>query len=304
MLKQKLYDMIFRVTALTVRWPHTSHVVRRTLNGTLRNGYIHAGNIAYLSLVTLLPFIILITAATAAFGQTDAGKFAIDALLNALPDNIAHNFQPVIAQVLEARTGKLLWVGGLVALWTVSTFIETLRDVSYRAFGVKKAQGFLTYRLKSFLGTLAAIAIVIVTFLLQVSFAVILSTVESLMPLGIRIPEWLLSSLNLSRFAMPAMLFLALWALLKLLSPPQYRQARSWPGALIISLAWIGTSLALSSGLVLFANMNLTYGALSGVMLAMLFFYIIGFALVLGVHTNAALAEEFPDEVPSGENMG
>ena len=39
--------------------------------------------------------------------------------------------------------------------------------------------------------------------------------------------------------------------------------------------------------------MGLTYGALSGVMLALLFFYAIGFALVAGVETNAAIAEAY-----------
>ena len=49
----------------------------------------------------------------------------------------------------------------------------------------------------------------------------------------------------------------------------------------------LGTGGALSR----FGDMSITYGALSGVMVAMLFFYAVGFALVLGAELNAALAK-------------
>lgn len=42
------------------------------------------------------------------------------------------------------------------------------------------------------------------------------------------------------------------------------------------------------------ANMisyDLTYGSLAGVMLALMFFWVIGFGVVVGAHLNAALAE-------------
>lgn len=285
-------------------WQRTVQILRNTIRHSLESGYIHAGNIAYLSLVTLLPFIILVTAATVAFGQTAAGHFAIRTLLDALPDNVATTFRPIIDQVLQARTGKLLWAGGLVALWTVSTFIETLRDLSYRAFGVRKSGNFLVYRLKSLMGTLAAIIIVMAMFLMQFSLPLALRMTKTLVPLGIGVPDWLLNSLNLSQIAMPLLLFLALWALLKLLTPPGFRHHASWPGALIILFVWLLTMLVARPGLTLFANMDLTYGALSGVMLALLFFYVMGFALVLGVHANAAIACHDADEVPSGQNMG
>ena len=40
----------------------------------------------------------------------------------------------------------------------------------------------------------------------------------------------------------------------------------------------------------LFGGYNLTYGSLAGVIVALLFFYIIGLGLVIGAQLNAALA--------------
>jgi membrane protein len=276
---------------LSNRIPRTYAVARRTLGRTLRDGYIHAGNIAYLSLVTLLPLIILITAVTAAFGETDAGQYAIDGMLRALPADVAQLFDPVIAEVLEARTGNLLWIGGLVALWTVTTFIETLRDIIHRAFEVPFTRHFLEYRLMSIGGTLVAMFLVIIAFVSQFVLVVAVKSVTHLFPNQLQIPGWL----DLSRLLTPLLIFLSLWALLKLLAPAGHRTAAAWPGALVATIAWVGGLLLLGPAFAGFGHMGLTYGALSGVMLALLFFYAVGFALVLGVELNAALeAREDP----------
>jgi membrane protein len=41
----------------------------------------------------------------------------------------------------------------------------------------------------------------------------------------------------------------------------------------------------------LFGGYSLTYGSLAGVIVALLFFYIIGIGLVAGAHLNASLAK-------------
>jgi len=261
---------------------------RGILSNTLRDGYIHAGNIAYLSLVTLLPLIILITSVTAAFGQTDAGYAAINGLLQALPDNVAALFEPVIAEVIEARSGYLLWAGGIVALWTVTTFVETLRDIIHRAFRIPLARSFLAYRLRSMGATLLAMLLVVIMFLSQVVLVVALKSVRHIIPYEVELPGWV----DLSQTLPPLFIFLSLWALFKMLAPAGFRSSPGWPGALVTTLAWIGGSLLLGPFLSRFGDMSLTYGALSGVMVALLFFYAVGLALVLGAELNAALAKQ------------
>ena len=260
---------------------------RGVLSTTWRDGYIHAGNIAYLSIVTLFPLVILITTVTAAFGRTDAGQAAIDGLLRALPANIADLFAPVIQEVLEAHAGNLVFAGGLVALWTVTTFIETLRDIIHRAFETPRKHSFWEYRLYSMGATLITMLLVLVAFLSQVVLVVALKSVKHLLPYSVEIPAWV----DLSQFLPPVIIFLSIWAIFKLLAPSGFRRCAGWPGALVTTIAWIGGSLLIGPILSRFGDMSITYGALSGVMVAMLFFYAVGFALVLGAELNAALAK-------------
>ncbi len=261
---------------------------RGIVSNTLRDGYIHAGNIAYLSLVTLFPLVILITSVTAAFGRTDAGQAAIDGLLRALPANIAELFAPVIQEVLEARSGYLLWAGGVVALWTVTTFIETLRDIIHRAFQTPMRRSFWEYRLYSMGATLLTMLLVTVAFVSQVVLVVAMKSIRHLFPYTVEMPGWV----DLSQWLPPGIIFLSLWAVFKLLAPAGNRHSPGWPGALVTTITWIGGSFLLGPVLSRFGDMSITYGALSGVMVAMLFFYCVGLALVLGAELNAALAKQ------------
>ncbi len=275
-------------------------VAQRAFGRTIEDGYIHAGHIAYLAIVTLFPLAILIMAVTAAFGGTEAGRSTIATLLALLPADLAEPFRPVIAQVLAARTGWLLWAGGLVALWTVASFVEALRDISFRAFDTPMERGFLVRRLQSLAGTLIAILLASGIFLLQVLMVVLVRALKQLLRLTIGLPGWIDRAtmldgfVRISQLLTPAMLFLALWALLKLLTPPQFKDRPGWPGALAIAIIWsLGSSL-LAPGLLRLFDFGLTYGALSGVMLTLLFFYFLGLALVFGVQLNAALAATTP----------
>lgn len=268
------------------RLPRTYRVLRDVIEVTLRDGYIHAGNIAYLSLVTLLPLVILITAVAVALGQTDAGQAAIDGMLRALPANVAELFEPVIGEVLEARTGNLLLFGGIVALWTISTFLETLRDILHRAFRLPNTHSFVEARMRSIAGTLVAMVLILIAILAQVVLVVALKSLPIIRRLETDVPFLL----DWSRILSSAVVFFSLWALFKLLSPRAMRHNPAWPGAAVTTAAWVGGSFLLGPAFASFGQMSLTYGALSGVMIALLFFYAVGFALVLGAELNAALA--------------
>lgn len=261
-------------------------VLLDAVRNTLADGWIHAGNMAYLALVALLPLMILIAAVASAFGQTDAGYEAIRAALSALPQHIEDLFTPVVEEVLTLRVGNLLWVGGVVALWTVTTFIETLRDVIRRAYRAKADRGYLGSRLRSIGGLLVAMVLVTVLFVSQVVLGLLLAAIRKALPYDVHVPGWV----DWSRLATPVSLFLILWALFRLLSPRSYRHCASWPGALLTTFVWIASVYIAFPMMASFGGMGLTYGALSGVMLALLFFYVIGFSLVAGAELNASIA--------------
>src|SRR5687768_2757010 len=104
-------------------------VMKRVVVGVYSDGFIHAGNLAYLALLTLFPFFIVTAALAQLFGRGPDTIATVANFLQTLPPSVAEVLRKPISDVLAARSGSLLWLGALVGLWTVGSFIETIRDI-------------------------------------------------------------------------------------------------------------------------------------------------------------------------------
>ena len=113
-------------------------VVKRVAIGVYNDGFIHAGNLAYLALLALFPFFILAAAVAHLLGQTEDAQLTVgDDPRPAAAGRRERRCASRSSEVLTARTGPLLWFGAIVGLWTAASFIETIRDILRRAYGVK-----------------------------------------------------------------------------------------------------------------------------------------------------------------------
>jgi membrane protein len=85
----------------------------------------------------------------------------------------------------------------------------------------------------------------------------------------------------------------ALYGLFYTLTPAKYRNSRcpKWPGAVFTALWWFAATMLLPLVLSWLGGYDRTYGSLAGVIIALFFFWLVGFGLVIGAHLNAALAE-------------
>ncbi|MCP1469071.1 membrane protein [Sphingobium sp. OAS761] len=272
---------------------HLFEVAKRVIVGTYSDGFIHAGNLAYLSLMTLFPFFIVAAAVASIFGRTDDGIQAVNAFLYTVPRGVADVVRQPIADVLTARSGPLLWLGGLVGLWTVGSLIETIRDILRRAYGTKSTKPFWRYRLAAIGITLVSVFAVMFAFSLQVAITGVDEFLHRILP-------WADQAIGLvasAKLVPMAITGIALWSLFVALTPGAYKDRRfpKWPGAVATALWWYGTTLLLPPTLSLLGGYGRTYGSLAGVMITLIFFFLVGLGVVIGAELNAALAE-FPDE--------
>ena len=263
-------------------------VIKRVAVGVYSDGFIHAGNLAYLALLSLFPFVIVAAAVARVFGQTEAGMDAVNALLQTMPHDVADVLRRPIHDVVEARSGSLLWLGALVGLWTTGSFIETIRDIIRRAYGVTYSRPFWEYRLGSVGMIISAVVIAMIAF----SVSILLSSVQQVLVARIPGAGDIVSLLTVLRAAPALMLFGSLYLLFFVLTPKRYRfSCRKWPGAAFVALWWVTTTALLPVILSRLVSYDLTYGSLAGVIIALFFFFIIGLGLVIGAELNAALAE-------------
>ncbi len=268
-------------------------VGKRTVIGVFSDGFIHAGNLAYLTLITLFPFFILMAALASIFGRSADTVQALNGFLTALPLSIRKVVQEPVLSVLSARSGGwLLWLGGLVGLWTVGSFIETIRDILRRAYGTPFSNPFWQYRLTSMGIIIASVILVMLAFASQVVLAAAEQFVYRIFPFA---QQWI-TVLQLSKLVPLVFLFLSLYALIWSLTPSHYRYSKNpkWPGALFVALWWYLLIYLLPYLLFGISHYDLTYGSLAGVIICLIFFWFIGLGFTFGAHLNAALAEPDP----------
>ena len=159
-------------------------VVKRVAIGVYNDGFIHAGNLAYLSIVALFPFFIVAAAVAHLLGQSQDAMLTVTNVLRRLPPDVAATLREPVAEVLTVRTGSLLWFGALVGLWTATSFVETIRDILRRAYGVKYCSPFWEYRLGSILLILGAVIFLMVAFALSAAMTVAHHFIEEWFPLA------------------------------------------------------------------------------------------------------------------------
>ena len=271
-------------------------VIRRVAVGTFNDGFIHAGNLAYLSMLAIFPFFILGAALFDLIGGRANAEAMIDAVVRALPDSVASVIEPVAEDVIYARSGWLLWLGAAVGLWTVSSLIETIRDILRRAYRAPPVRAFWMTRLVSAGLILAAVVVLMLSLFAQVVIGAAQEVIIAAFPQL----AGLIAKLSGARVVPALGLALSLYVLFATLTPPQHRKsgAPRWPGALFTTLWWIAVAVALPVVLRLFFTYDLTYGSLAGSMVTLLFFWLVGLGLVIGAELNAALALEGQDMVP------
>lgn len=250
------------------------------------DGFILSGHLAYLSLLAVFPFFIFIVWLAGRFGRTAEGVAAISAFLESVPVSVASALRDPITQVTGQQSQGLLTIGILVALWTAGSVIETIRVVIHKAYNVPTGRPFWQYRLQSFILVIGSAVILLGAMSAQFALAGLDELLTHRLPAA---GHMVTAFGHLRQWMTPVALFLALIGLHRALTPRRVEPAQHWPGALFTAIAWIAIATALPQVLSHFSTYDITYGSLAGVMITLLFFYLIGAAFVLGSQLNAAI---------------
>ncbi len=270
-------------------------VVQRVFSGLWSDGFIHAGNLAYMGMFAIFPFLILGAASLSLFGITEVDGASVTSVLEGLPSKARDAIIPVAESAIAARSGWMLWVGGLIGLWSTSGLVETIRDMLRRAYGTRPTLSFWRYRLLSFGITLLAVMLLIASLLAQLLIGAVGEFISAFAPQL----EGFLGHLSLSRIVPALLFYCAVLLLFITLTPAAYRSRRypKWPGAAAVTLWTLGVSAALPPLLRTVFSYDLTYGSLAGAMITLFFFWLVGLGMEAGVELNAALARTPEEEV-------
>ena len=262
---------------------------RTAYRSLLHNGNAQAGNLAYLSLLTVFPFFVLVVIVAGVVWRTEDGMRAVIKLLSVLPPSVAELLNgPVSEVVAERASGGLITFGILVILWTVTNYAEAVRNIIREAHGEAQRAAVWRHRFLSLAIVLASVFLMLVALASQLFLSGTAAILAELVPAGALPVPGAVFSVVLPAFSLFGGLCLAFYGL-------TMRKSRRWhwiwPGALVIAAGWILVTMAMPLVLAEFRKWSLAYGSLTSVIVTLIYFWILGLWLIFGVHFNAALAK-------------
>ncbi len=246
-----------------------------------------AGNMAFLTMLSLFPFIIFLVALSGFLGQTERGLEAITFLFSVLPPEVSEVIDGPIKGII-ANTGPRILTGSILfAVWTAALGVEAARDALIKAFGRQNANAAWIRRLES----LAIIIFGAISVILAMSIQVLGPPL--LLAAANHIPDFVSGGVEaiwsyLSLLVSPALILLGLYAMFLSLTPRKVEKASRLPGTLLSLAVLLATAKGLSVYLKYVDNYDVTYGSLAGVVILQLFCFFVSIGFVIGAELNAS----------------
>ena len=256
------------------------------------NMYIYAGNMAFIGMLAVFPFLIVLISLSALMGQTETGTQFLDLVYANLPENVVQAIRGPVDSVLGETTGNILTISIIVALWTTIRGVNSARLAVMKAYGLKfkKTSHALLSVLVDIGLVLGAVFLILMTLFVLVTGPVVLAGIESWLPENVEIVQYW----ELSRYVIsPLVLFIALYSLYFLFVPKYgnriYHHA---PGAILSLFIWFLMAILFSLYLRYFGELSLLYGSLTGVVILQLFLFFLSLGFLLGAELNGRYTEE------------
>ena len=265
-----------------------AHRIKEAFIGFIdHDGPVSAGNMAFLTMLSLFPFLIFLIALSGSLGQTDKGLEAIALMMENFPPEVSRVISGPIAGIVKNTRGEILTFSILIALWTAGSGVEAARITLIKAFGRHHAHAIWRRRLESLAVVIIAATLVIFAVFIQVLGPPTIKAIASLFP-DILSDGILKLWVWLKYFISPAILLFGLLALYAALTPTRVTKPYRLPGAILTLIVLMLTTAGLSTYLKYAGNYDITYGSLAGVVITQLFCYLVAMGFILGAELNAA----------------
>jgi membrane protein len=233
--------------------------------------------------------------------------------LFASPDDVASHLQQVAAalpedatRILQEQLGKLsqntqdtlsvgIAIGIAVALWSARKGMVALMKVTNVAYDEDESRGFFKQLFVSLAFTIGAV----IGFLAVLLLGVAVPFVLSLLPLGPAAELVLLAVRWLLLFGV-AVLGLAI---VYRFAPDRNKAQWRWitPGSFIAAVLWLIGSVLFALYVRNWGSYGETYGALGGVVVMLMWFYLSGYIIILGAEINAEMERQTKRDTTTGQ---
>ena len=250
-----------------------------------------AGQLAFFSLLSLFPALLFFVALISYLPVENATAELLSALGTVAPNEFVELLRTQLDDLAREGQAGLLTLGFAGAFWSSSTAMVAIIDALNRAYNVPEWRPWWRRRVVAFMLTVA------LTIFTSISLALILigPNIADRIARRFGVAPLVAALWTIARW--PVMIFCVVLGLdLVYYFAPNRKSYWSWltPGSVIATALWILSSFAFKFYVTNLRNFNVTYGAIGGVIVVLLWLYVSGLALLIGAELNSVLANLFP----------
>ncbi|GAB3547088.1 membrane protein [Actinopolyspora lacussalsi] len=258
-------------------------LVRAWKAGSADNIYMLAGSVAFFAFLAIFPSLIALLTVFGLVADPAQATRQIGEYTSSLPQESQRLVNEQLASVARGHGGQLgfgLVVSLLIALWLASTGTRNLISAVNLAYGEKESRGFLKLEALAVGLTLCGGVFVLLALALVAVAPAVLDGFD-IGPVGLimaQVVRWLL---------LVALIVVAL-AVAYRVAPDRVAPRFRWVsiGSITATGLWLLGSILFNLYITNFGSYNKIYGALTGVIVLLLWLYLTSYVVLLGAEIN------------------
>jgi membrane protein len=259
-------------------------IFRMAAIDTIRHdGIEHAGYLAFLSILSLFPFLIFLISIVGIFGASQEGIKIIYSILNSAPKEVAQGLMPRVDEIISGPPQSFLTLAIIGVIWTASSSVEGCRTILNRAYRVILPPPYIWRRFLSIIQFFVIIFFILAGLIFLVVIPLFIEEIKSVFHLQFYDQ---LNFFYLRYIAIFALLIGATSLLYFALPNVKQKITQTIPGSVLAVVLWLSLEKIFSYYLENFHQFSLLYGSLAGIIISLMFFYLIGLVFIFGAEFN------------------
>ena len=274
---------------------------KRTVKETVDDDCLGlAAQLAYYLFLALFPAFLFLLALSSFFPLQDLTGDLSRMLQPVASPEVVTLVAEQMRRISESQDGGLLTFGVLAALWSSSAAMVAVTTSLNAAYDIKEGRPWWKVRLIAIGLTIALAVFFLLSFTLVLAGPTMAEYLGRTLHLGGAF-EWSWKILQ-----WPLVFFLVSTAIgVVYYFAPDAEQDWVWitPGAVLATVLWLVASLLFKIYVVNYSDYNAAYGAIGGVMVLLLWFYVSSLAILVGAEMNAEIEHASPHGKAPGEKF-
>jgi membrane protein len=248
-----------------------------------------AASLTYYAVLALFPALIAIFSLLGVFGQ---GQAATDAILGIVDDVAPGGTADVVRGPIEQfasspAAGFALIAGMVVAVWSASGYVTAFSRAMNRIYEIEEGRPFWKLKPVQLLVTLVSLILIVIAALILVISGPVADAVGSALGIG----ETATTIWSIAKWPVLALVVVLILAILYYATPNAKQPKFRWMsmGALLAIVVLVIATVAFGFYVANFSNYDKTYGSLAGVVIFLLWLWIVNNAILFGAEFDAEL---------------